>query len=119
MSVVCCEVEVSATGRSLVQRSPNECGVSVCVVETSKMRRPEPTGAVEPGEKKKLGRLYIIIFPLGVMLMQGHVVPSARIDLAIKLLFYFIRTFIRLVIVYVERHSMHLCSFCVQSIFLE
>jgi hypothetical protein len=51
--------------------------------------------------------------------MQGHVVPSARIDLAIKLLFYFIRTFIRLVIVYVERHSMHLCSFCVQSIFLE
>jgi hypothetical protein len=26
--VVCCQVEVSATGRSLVQRSPTECGVS-------------------------------------------------------------------------------------------
>ena len=31
-SVVCCQVVVSATGRSLVQRSPTECGaVCVCV----------------------------------------------------------------------------------------
>jgi hypothetical protein len=29
VSVVCCEVEVSASGRSLVQRSPTECGVRV------------------------------------------------------------------------------------------
>jgi hypothetical protein len=29
VSVVCCQVEVSATGRSPVQRSPTECGVSV------------------------------------------------------------------------------------------
>jgi hypothetical protein len=28
MSVVCCQVEVSATGRSFVQRSAIECGVS-------------------------------------------------------------------------------------------
>jgi hypothetical protein len=28
VSVVCSQVEVSATGRSLVQRSPTECGVS-------------------------------------------------------------------------------------------
>jgi hypothetical protein len=27
---LCCQVEVSATGRSLVQRSPTDCGVSVC-----------------------------------------------------------------------------------------
>ena len=27
-SVVCCQVEVSATGRSLVQRSPTDCGGS-------------------------------------------------------------------------------------------
>jgi hypothetical protein len=32
VSVVCCQVEVSATGRSLVQRSPTGCGVSLCVV---------------------------------------------------------------------------------------
>ena len=30
VSVVCCQVEVSATGRSLVQRSHTECGVSEC-----------------------------------------------------------------------------------------
>jgi hypothetical protein len=28
VSVVCCQVEVSATSRSLVQRSPTDCGVS-------------------------------------------------------------------------------------------
>ena len=33
LSVVCCRVEVSAKGRSLVQRSPTECGVSVCVCD--------------------------------------------------------------------------------------
>ena len=29
-SVVCCQLEVSASGWSLVQRSPTECGVSEC-----------------------------------------------------------------------------------------
>jgi hypothetical protein len=32
VSGVCCQVEVSATGRSLVQRSPTYCGVSLCVI---------------------------------------------------------------------------------------
>ena len=32
VSVVCCQVEVSATIRSLVQRSPTDCGVSLCVI---------------------------------------------------------------------------------------
>jgi hypothetical protein len=36
VSVVCCLVEVSATGWSLVQRSPTECGVSECDREASK-----------------------------------------------------------------------------------
>ena len=31
--VVCCQVEVSATSRSLVQRSPIECDVSECDLE--------------------------------------------------------------------------------------
>jgi hypothetical protein len=48
MSVVCCQVEVSARGRSLVQRSPTKCGVTECDLETSKMRRPRPIRAVEP-----------------------------------------------------------------------
>jgi hypothetical protein len=29
---VCCQVEVSATGWSLVQRSPTDCVVSLCVI---------------------------------------------------------------------------------------
>jgi len=32
VSVVCCQVEVSATGWSLVQRSPTDCGASLCVI---------------------------------------------------------------------------------------
>jgi len=41
---VFCQVEVSAAGRSLVRRSPTECGVSGCDLEDS-------LGAVEPWEK--------------------------------------------------------------------
>jgi len=43
VSVVCCQVEVSASGRSLSQRSPTECDTSDCDRETSTMRwvRPE------------------------------------------------------------------------------
>jgi hypothetical protein len=50
VSVVCCQVEVSATGRSFVQRSPTEYGVSECDLETSAMRRPSPLGL--PSHKK-------------------------------------------------------------------
>jgi len=32
VSVECCQVEVSATGWSLVQRSPTDCGASLCVI---------------------------------------------------------------------------------------
>jgi len=36
VSVVCCQVEVSATSWSLVQKSPTDCGASLCV--TKKLR---------------------------------------------------------------------------------
>jgi len=39
VSVVCCEIVVFVWGRSLVQRSPTECGVSGCDRETSTMKR--------------------------------------------------------------------------------
>jgi hypothetical protein len=32
VSIVCCQVKFSATGRSLVQSSPIDCGVSLCVI---------------------------------------------------------------------------------------
>jgi hypothetical protein len=45
VSCECCvsKVEVSASGWSLVQRSPTECGVSECDREASVMRRARPT----------------------------------------------------------------------------
>jgi len=49
--VVRCQVEVSATVRSLVQRSPTECCVSECDIETSTVGRCRPTRAVEPWER--------------------------------------------------------------------
>jgi hypothetical protein len=51
LSVVCCLVEVSAMGRPLVRRSPTQRGVSECDPETSSIRRPKPTRAVEPWKK--------------------------------------------------------------------
>jgi len=49
VNVVCCQVEVSGSGRSLVQRNPAEFGVCLCVYdrETSIMRRPLPTGGCQ------------------------------------------------------------------------
>ena len=43
VGVVCSQVEVSASCWSLVQRSPTECGVSECNLETLTMMRPWPT----------------------------------------------------------------------------
>jgi hypothetical protein len=48
VSVVWCQVEACATGQSLVQRSPTECGVSERDLETSKRRRPRATTGDEP-----------------------------------------------------------------------
>ena len=42
--VVCCQVEVSAMGWSLVHSCPTECVVSECDCEATIMRRPWPTG---------------------------------------------------------------------------
>jgi len=40
VSVVCYQVEDSATGLSLIQRGPIKCGESECDLETLKMGRP-------------------------------------------------------------------------------
>jgi hypothetical protein len=41
--VVCCQVEVSATDSSLVQRSPTDCGASLCVI-----KKPRKRGGLKP-----------------------------------------------------------------------
>jgi hypothetical protein len=48
---VCCKAEVSSTGRLLVQGNPTLCGVSECDLDTSTIRRPTPTRAVERRRK--------------------------------------------------------------------
>jgi hypothetical protein len=50
VSAVWCQVEISATGRSLVQRSLTECGVSQCNREAS-IIRPWPTRGLSNHEK--------------------------------------------------------------------
>jgi hypothetical protein len=50
---VCCQVEVSKSGWSLVQRSPAGCGVSECNLETSRRIRPRPhLGCCATGKEK-------------------------------------------------------------------
>jgi len=39
VSVVCCQEEVSATDWLLVQRSPTDCGASLCVIQKPRKRR--------------------------------------------------------------------------------
>ena len=63
VNVVCCQVEVSATDWSLVQRSPTDCGASLCVIQKPRMRggysparglqNTNPQWVVAPVEKKK------------------------------------------------------------------
>jgi hypothetical protein len=48
VSVVCNQVEVSASGSSLVQRSSTYCEVSECDCVASIMRRPWPVRSVAP-----------------------------------------------------------------------
>jgi hypothetical protein len=52
VSVVCCQVEVSAMGRSLLQSSPTDRDVPECDLGTSLTRRPRSTRAFEPREKQ-------------------------------------------------------------------
>jgi hypothetical protein len=73
VSVVCYQVEVCATRWSLVQRSPNDCGVSECGLEASRMKKPcPPLGRSATGVKSiafykgktttlKNGNIYIIL----------------------------------------------------------
>jgi hypothetical protein len=52
--LLCCQVEVSASGWSLVQRSPTECGVSELYCKASIMRRPCPNRGCCAMKKNKI-----------------------------------------------------------------
>jgi hypothetical protein len=61
VSVVCCQVQVSALSRSLVQGNPTECVVSECDREPSIMRGPAPLGAFAPWKRKFTGPTLVSI----------------------------------------------------------
>jgi hypothetical protein len=50
LSVVYCQVEVYATGRSLIQRRPTDCDVSLRVIYKPQRGGPGQRWAVEPEE---------------------------------------------------------------------
>ena len=62
VSVVCCQVEVSATDWSVTQRRPTDCGASLCVIKKPRkrggyrpargLRNTNPQWVVAPVEKK-------------------------------------------------------------------
>jgi len=55
MSVVCRQVEVSATGWSLIQRSPTDCGESLCDLENLKNEEAMTRiGSQRHSKKKKM-----------------------------------------------------------------
>jgi hypothetical protein len=63
LSVVCCQVEVSATSWSLVQRSSTECGVSECDHESLIIRSRPNGGLLRHGKKKKYScYLHMLLF---------------------------------------------------------
>jgi hypothetical protein len=61
MCVVCCQVEVSATSWSLVQRSPTDCGASLCVIKKPRgTRRPLPELGWRSRETNNLSLIYFV-----------------------------------------------------------
>jgi len=73
---MCCQVEVSASGRSLVQWSPTEYSVSEHHREASILRRPWPTVGCYAMVKKKCDcycwfHTVVWLFVVGFMLLCG------------------------------------------------
>ena len=75
VDVVCCQVEVSASGQSLEQWSPTECGVSEYHRKASILRRP--TGGCYAMVKKKKCDYYcwlrtgVWLVVVGFVLLRG------------------------------------------------
>ena len=59
LSIVCCQVEVSATGWSLVQRSPTDCAALLCVIyKPREWGGRGQLGAFAPKSNKLLDAVY-------------------------------------------------------------
>jgi len=62
VSVVCCQVEVSAASWSIVRRSPTDCGASLCVIQKpQEWGGHDPRWVAAPQKKKEYIYIYIVI----------------------------------------------------------
>jgi len=86
---VCRQVEVSATGRSLVQRTHTSCGSLECDPEISTRRRPGPTGCVKtwksdkvpvPAHNVVLGIEVMVSLILNMGILDGCKWPASNPD---------------------------------------
>jgi hypothetical protein len=105
--VVWCQIEVSATGWSLVQRSPTDCGVSECDREASIMRRSRPPRGCRAIGKKNNAILWYRATCFDSKFLSGR--NSCVIFLSFFLSYLFSLTCVYLLIVVVE------CYFCTWS----
>jgi hypothetical protein len=84
VSVVCCQVEVSASGWSLVQSSPTDCGVSKkCDCEASKNEATWAPKGLSSHWKKKSAHLKSGLLPSLRMVEQinfAYVIRTADVD---------------------------------------
>jgi len=65
--ILSCQVEVSASGRSLIQRSPTECGVSEWDREASIMRKRWPTTGYYARKKSISGIIHSFIHSFSIL----------------------------------------------------
>ena len=79
MSAVCCQVEVSATSRSLIQRSPTDCDASLCVIKkTSRLRlRPALGGSATKKKKTKRCKCYDLYTSSQLYMYRASFRPSS------------------------------------------
>jgi hypothetical protein len=72
--VACCQVEVSASGISFVQRSPIKGGLSARNHEASIMRRPWPISGSCAMKKEKINKLcgYYAIIIFKILLLTSE-----------------------------------------------
>ena len=82
VTVVCYQVEVSVTGRLLVHRSPTDCDVTVCDLETSTIRRPwsELSSYVKEREREREKQCTILYCSVLMNHLQAcsHLVSRTR-----------------------------------------
>jgi hypothetical protein len=79
LSIVCCQVEVSATGWSLAQRSTTDWGVSECDHEATTMRDSGILGAaVQRRSSRAQGEIKLVLLAIGVYWPNQMLLISLR-----------------------------------------